>query len=172
MRDLLRRSPGAVLPALLLACFVVSITLPQLHTQPAQAENAPLTWLHLSTAYGDLPAPGASTEQTAALVLDIDGDGLNDFVIAARRTGAPAVVWYRRTGDGWTHHLIDPNVLEIEAGGAFYDIDGDGDLDIVFGGDHRSPTSGGGRILPPILTGPKAGCGGPSRTVVATSTTI
>jgi hypothetical protein len=138
MRDLLRVTPAAALPALLLAALVVSLLFPRIETHRAKAEHAPLTWIHLSSAYDDLPPPGASTEQTAALVLDIDGDGVNDFVIAARRTGGPSVVWYQRTDDGWTRHLIDPDVLEIEAGGAFYDIDGDGDLDIVFGGDHRS----------------------------------
>lgn len=29
-------------------------------------------------------------------------------------------------------------ILAVEAGGAFYDIDGDGDLDISFGGDASS----------------------------------
>jgi hypothetical protein len=44
-----------------------------------------LTWSHLSTVSGDLIIPGGSAEQTAALVLDIDQDGFNDFVIGARK---------------------------------------------------------------------------------------
>ena len=92
-------------------------------------------WTHLSTANGDLPLPTESTQQTAALVLDIDRDGVNDFVIGSRE-GAPSMVWYRRDSQGWTRYLIDDAVLPIEAGGASHDIDGDGDLDIVMGADY------------------------------------
>ncbi len=104
--------------------------------------NSPTTsrvaWTVLSSAAGDLlvPAPGG-TEQTATIILDVDNDGLTDFVIANRSTG-PAVVWYRRTATGWERKIIEPAQMQIEAGGTYYDIDGDGDLDIVFGGDHQS----------------------------------
>ena len=86
----------------------------------------------------DLPVPTQSTQQTSALILDVDKDGVNDFVIAARRTPGPSLVWYRRDANGWTKFVIDRCVLDIEAGGDYYDIDDDGDLDIVMGGDYRS----------------------------------
>jgi len=94
-------------------------------------------WRHLSSAAGQLPAPGPSGQQTASLVADLDRDGVNDFLIAARVTG-PSVTWFRRTSSGWEKYVIDSEFLRIEAGGACYDIDGDGDLDIVFGGDAGS----------------------------------
>src|SRR5579864_4784141 len=94
-------------------------------------------WQHLSTATGDLPLPGPSTQQTGALVADLDKDGTNDFVVSFRQV-APALVWYRRTGRGWDRYVIEPQFLTVEAGGAVYDIDGDGDPDIVFGGDWQS----------------------------------
>jgi len=103
---------------------------------PQPPETA-LKWKHLSTKTGDLPIPNTGTQQTASLVLDIDKDGVNDFVIT-ERTGAPAAVWYRRGKQGWTKYVIEANPLHIEAGGAFADIDGDGDLDVVFGGDWMS----------------------------------
>ena len=82
-----------------------------------------------------LPCPTASgTKQTASLILDINSDGKNDFVITDRST-SPSVVWFERIDSGWKQHLIDNSPLKIEAGGDFYDIDGDGDLDISFGGD-------------------------------------
>lgn len=89
-----------------------------------------ISWTHLSSKTGDIPAPGPSTQQTASQVLDIDQDGINDFVIAARQVG-PAVLWYRRTQDGWEKYVIDIAYLRIEVGGAHYDIDQDGDLDIL-----------------------------------------
>ena len=99
--------------------------------------NISLPWKHLSTTTGDLPMPGPAVQQTASLVLDVNGDGLNDFVIGAREV-APALIWYQRGADGWTRSVIEPDTLNIEAGGAFADIDSDGDLDIVMGGDYRS----------------------------------
>jgi len=100
-------------------------------------EAAGLRWLHLGSRHGDLPVPGPSRQQTAALVADLDKDGLNDIVLGFRET-APALVWYRRTRNGWDRYVIEKEYLTIEAGGAVCDIDGDGYPDLVFGGDWQS----------------------------------
>lgn len=101
------------------------------------AQTSQIEWENLSSKNGDIPAPGPSTQQTASLILDVDKDGINDFIIGARRA-APALLWYRRVLSGWDKYVIEPELLAVEAGGEFYDIDGDGDLDIVFGGDASS----------------------------------
>ena len=101
------------------------------------AQAADPHWKHLSSTTGDLPVPGTSTEQTGALVADFDKDGTNDFVLSFRHV-APALVWYRRTATGWDRYVIDPDFLTVEAGGAVLDINGDGNPDIVFGGDWQS----------------------------------
>ena len=98
----------------------------------------PSTWSHLSSANGDLPPPSSSTQQTASLILDIDKDGVQDFVIGIRQPPGPSLVWYQHTPTGWQKYVIDNQPLQIEAGGAYYDIDDDGDLDIVMGGDSSS----------------------------------
>ena len=100
-------------------------------------EASGLRWRHLSSRNGDLPAPGASTEQTGAIVGDLAGDGVNGFVLSFRKV-APAIVWYRRTKNGWDRYVIDDSFLTVEAGGAIFDIDGDGRPDILFGGDWQS----------------------------------
>jgi hypothetical protein len=93
-----------------------------------------LHWQHLSSKSGDLPIPGESTQQTGAVIADLDGDGLNDFLLSFRQK-APALLWYRRTAKGWDRYVIDKDYLTVEAGGAIYDVDGDGHLDVVFGAD-------------------------------------
>jgi len=91
-------------------------------------------WASLSSKWGEIPVPGPSTQQTASLILDVDKDGVNDFIIGSRQKG-PSVYWYRRGADGWMKYIIEEETLPVEAGGAFHDIDRDGDLDIVFGAD-------------------------------------
>jgi hypothetical protein len=101
-------------------------------------QDAIVGWTHLSSANGDLPEPSDSNQQTSSLILDIDNDGLLDFVIGAREDPGPSLVWYQRTSTSWIRHIIDDDVLSIEAGGTYYDIDDDGDHDIVMGGDVNS----------------------------------
>ncbi len=96
-----------------------------------------LSWKRYSTETGDLPVPNEGDQQTSCLVADLDKDGINDFVIT-ERTKAPGVVWYKKTEEGWDRKIIDENRVNIEAGYAIHDIDGDGDIDIVFGGDYQS----------------------------------
>ena len=105
-------------------------------TLAAQTDSG-LTWKHLSTKTGDLAVPNAGTQQTSATVFDIDRDGINDFVIT-ERTAAPAVVWYRRGASGWRRYVLEAGPLHIEAGATFADVDGDGDIDFVAGGDYKS----------------------------------
>ena len=118
--------------------MILKYLLPILLAAAACAQtDTGILWKHLSTATGDLPLPNSGTEQTSATVFDIDKDGINDFVIT-ERTAAPAVVWYRRGPHGWTRYIIEAGPLHIEAGSTFADIDGDGDLDFVAGGDWKS----------------------------------
>jgi hypothetical protein len=94
-------------------------------------------WVRKSSSRGDLPMPGASKEQTGDLVAHLDPkSAAMDFVISCRVVG-PALVWYRPSSSGWDRYVIEKDFLPIEAGGAAYDIDGDGDIDIVFGNDYQ-----------------------------------
>jgi hypothetical protein len=99
------------------------------------SQTTEIHWDHFSSRDGDLPSPGTSREQTGILTGRFDKDSpATDFVMSFRVTG-PALVWFRRTPTGWDRYVIEKEFLPIEAGGASYDIDGDGDNDIVFGND-------------------------------------
>lgn len=95
-----------------------------------------IQWQRLSSRLGEIPVPGPSTEQTGALAVRIDPNAGTDFVISCRKT-APALTWFRHTPQGWTRYVLESEFLPVEAGGAAYDIDGDGDLDLVFGADYQ-----------------------------------
>ena len=122
---------------LFITIFIIIATVAILFATCNKSTSSSNVWTHLSSKKGDIPTPGPSTEQTASLILDVDRDGINDFIIGSRVRG-PSLLWYRRGRSGWTKYIIDNSFLPIEAGGAFYDIDGDGDLDVVFGGDRTS----------------------------------
>jgi hypothetical protein len=108
-----------------------------LHLYRNDAVQREFKWKHLSSASGDIQVPNGGDQQTAALVADMDNDGIVEFFIT-ERTRAPSVVGYRYTGSGWERFIVDETARRIEAGSAAYDIDGDGDTDIVFGGEGRS----------------------------------
>ena len=94
-------------------------------------------WKHLSSRTGELPVPNGGLQQTTAVVFDVDGDGVNDFVLG-ERTEAPGVIWLRRTATGWEKYMVDDGPRRTEAGGLAYDVDGDGDPDFIVGGDYKS----------------------------------
>lgn len=95
------------------------------------------TWKHLSSTKGELPNTNGSTQQTASLLADVNNDGVADIFITDR-TIAPSVVGMIFDNGKWIRHIIDNQPLRIEAGSAAHDIDEDGDLDLVFGGEGQS----------------------------------
>ncbi len=58
-------------------------------------ENKSKTWVHLSSMKGDIPKPHVG-RQAASLILDIDKDGVNDFIIAG---------WSEETSMVWLRHI-------------------------------------------------------------------
>jgi hypothetical protein len=93
-----------------------------------------IVWKRLSTTTSDMPAPNDGDQQTCCIVVDIDNDGADDFVVG-ERTRTPSVVWYKCHGEGFEKYIIDDTRLRPEAGGDACDVDSDGDLDVILGQD-------------------------------------
>lgn len=98
------------------------------------AANAEVSWQRKSSSTGDMPIPNDGKQQTCCIVMDIDKDGIDDFVVG-ERTQTPSVVWYKYNGKGWDKFVIDNTRKNPEAGGECCDIDHDGDLDVILGQD-------------------------------------
>ncbi|MEM7167973.1 MAG: FG-GAP-like repeat-containing protein [Planctomycetota bacterium] len=113
-----------------IACFVAAMT--------TLCSAQSLSWEHLSTATGDIEPPTLTgSEQPDSWILDVDQDGLQDFVVCERIV-APSMLWYRRHPGGWDRYVIDDTQLHLTAGGEQYDVDGDGDLDLIGVGSYLS----------------------------------
>ena len=117
--------------------FLVLILLFLAQISFSQPAKLTINWKYYSTENGALQVPNGSEQQTSCAVFDIDKDGVNDFIVT-ERVKAPSIVWYKKNGEKWDRYILDAEPLRIEAGDAYYDIDGDGDLDPVFGGDAGS----------------------------------
>jgi hypothetical protein len=103
----------------------------------ALAQQLAPGWRFVSSDTGGIEVPNRGGQQTSATVFDIDGDGINDFVIT-ERTEAPAVVGYLYRGGSWQRIVIDAGKLRPEAGSTVGDVDGDGYLDFIAAGDSSS----------------------------------
>jgi hypothetical protein len=114
--------------------LLFSFVMPLLSAQQLQD---PKNWKHISTEQGDLDIPNSGKEQTSSLIVDVDNDGVNEFIIT-ERTEAPGVVMYKLESDRWERYVVDAEKVRTEAGSAKADIDGDGDTDIIFGGEASS----------------------------------
>src|SRR5690349_14162262 len=108
------RRSVAVLALALGAGTLTIVALPDIH------------WVQLSSKKHELPTPGESTQQTGILVTRVNPRGDTDFIMCFRKV-APALVWMRHEGKTWKRYVVEKEFLTVEAGGAAYDIDGDGD---------------------------------------------
>ncbi len=132
------KSYEARLAVLILPWIGLTVFLTQFLLARPESAPAAIQWTQLSSSKGDLPVPHPeSNQQTGVLVSELDRDGVADFVISYR-VAAPALVWFRRNDKGWDRYVIEKDFLTVEAGGAAYDIDGDGDWDVVFGADSQN----------------------------------
>lgn len=98
----------------------------------AEGQIEPVNWTRLSSATGDLPVPPISQGQSGLRVVDLDKNGQNDYSLTLWNE-AETVVWYRHLGDTFVKYVIDTETPNLSHGEKFKDIDGDGDIDLLFG---------------------------------------
>lgn len=95
-------------------------------------------WERTSSEDGAVPLSWKTTHQTASLAVDIDKDGIEEFVMAGYGQATSIIYLKFDRAIGWREFAVEKEALSLETGGTFYDIDSDGDNDLVFGGDAQS----------------------------------
>jgi regulation of enolase protein 1 (concanavalin A-like superfamily) len=91
------------------------------------------TWSYLSSSFGDLPVPANNTGESGLRVIDLDKNGEEDLIITAWES-TESIIWYRRENGLYTKFVIASNFpTNLTHGEEFQDIDGDGDIDLIFG---------------------------------------
>lgn len=95
-------------------------------------------WERTSSEDGTIPLSWKTTQQTASLAVDIDKDGIEEFVMAGHGQATSIIYLKFDRAIGWREFAVEKEALPLESGGTFYDIDNDGDNDLVFGGDTQS----------------------------------
>ena len=79
---------------------------------------------------------GGPAERMDCVVGDLDGDGVQEFVIATRNPDG--LHWFGRTDRGaWVPHLMDDSFPSISVGTALADLTGNGKLDLISGTSDR-----------------------------------
>ncbi|MFN2304600.1 MAG: FG-GAP repeat domain-containing protein [Anaerolineales bacterium] len=107
-------------------------------THLAQAQIEPAHWVRLSSMTGDLPTLPANDGMSGLKVVDLDKNGLKDYLITVWK--APeTVIWYRHFKDyRFEKYIVEGSATpNLSHGEKFKDIDGDGDIDLIIGDAYR-----------------------------------
>jgi len=111
-----------------------------------------LDWRHTENDFVDFTRDGLtfhmrSTEGPAACTGDIDGDGYDELYLGGAKD-QPGSLWRAGSGDRWERipaPALGADALAEDTDCAFFDADGDGDLDlyVASGGNEFSSSSDG-----------------------------
>jgi hypothetical protein len=99
----------------------------------AQESKTSYNFKRISTSYGDIELPNKGKIQVNCLVADFNNNKTNDFIIVEKTENQSVTIFTKTDENKWERNIIERRSIPAAESGTVFDINGNGNLDLVVG---------------------------------------